>query len=199
MVEVILATRNRGKLAEVRQIMASSGLRVLGADEIEFPEVEESGETFDENALSKATEVSDYTGIATIADDSGLVVDALCGAPGVLSARYGGEQGNDEANIAKLLAKMKAVPDAERTARFICVAAYVEPPGRTIVSNGVCEGRIAPAPRGDRGFGYDPVFIPEGYERTMAELDAETKNSISHRGKAFRALREQLRAAGVVS
>ncbi len=198
MLDLVLATKNAGKLAEVRQIMSGAGVRILGGDEIDFPEVEETGTTFDENALTKATAVSDYTGLAALADDSGLVVDALCGAPGVFSSRYAGEPANDEANIAKLLSELSGVPVAERLARFLCVAVFVTPGGEAIAAGGACEGRIANEPRGSGGFGYDPVFIPEGYEQTMAELDAETKNRISHRGKAFRALRQQLRAAGIL-
>ncbi len=125
-------------------------------------------------------------------------MDALCGAPGVFSSRYAGEPANDEANIAKLLSELSGVPVAERLARFLCVAVFVTPGGEAIAAGGACEGRIANEPRGSGGFGYDPVFIPEGYEQTMAELDAETKNRISHRGKAFRALRQQLRAAGIL-
>lgn len=200
MPRVVLATNNKGKIAELRAILGGSSLELLSADEVGgLPDVEETAETFEENAFLKAQEVSRHTGLAAIADDSGLEVEALGAAPGVRSARYAGDAQDDAANVAKLLAELQVVPAAERGARFVCVAAFVDTEGRRLTARGTCEGSIAGGPRGTRGFGYDPVFVPEGYDRTMAELPAETKNVVSHRGKAFRALREQLRAAGVLA
>lgn len=198
MPKAVLATRNAGKIAELRAILKDTRLELLGPEDVDFPDVEETGETFEENALAKARAVSRHTGLAAIADDSGLDVSALGGAPGVRSARYAGYEHSDSANIAKLLGELAGLPDERRVARFVCVAAYVDPAGATIIASGTCEGRIVTEPRGAGGFGYDPVFVPEGHERTMAELPPEQKNAISHRGRAFRALRDQLRAAGVL-
>lgn len=198
MTRVVLATNNLGKVGELRAILNGTGLELLAAgDAGGAPEVEETGATFEENALIKARAVSEHTGVAAIADDSGLEVDVLGGAPGVGSARYAGDEQNDAANVAKLMAALAAVPEEERQARFVCVAAYADATGQPVTARGTCEGRIADSPRGTQGFGYDPVFIPKGYAETMAELDPDTKNAISHRGRAFRALREQLRAAGI--
>lgn len=199
MARVVLATNNPGKVAELRAILGGDSLKLISASDLGgLPDVEETADTFEENAIAKALEASRHTGLAAIADDSGLEVDALGGAPGVRSARYAGESQDDAANVARLLGELEGVTEAERTARFVCVAAYVDTDGRRLTARGTCEGRIGLEPRGTRGFGYDPVFVPDGYEQTMAELSAETKNSISHRGKAFRALREQLRHAGVL-
>ncbi|RJQ55804.1 MAG: XTP/dITP diphosphatase [Actinobacteria bacterium] len=197
--KVVLATKNRGKIAELREILAGSGLEVLSGEEVELPHVEETGSTFEENALRKASVTASALGMAAIADDSGLVVDVLGGEPGVRSARYAGDDAGDEENIAKLLSNLAGVPPEERTARFVCAAAYVESgDGESLLALGSCEGRILSEPRGEGGFGYDPVFLPEGYDLAMAELPPETKNAISHRGKAFRKLRDQLRAAGLL-
>ncbi len=199
MARVVLATNNPGKVAELRAILGGDSLELLSASDLGgLPDFEETADTFEGNAIAKALEASRHTGLAAIADDSGLEVDALGGAPGVRSARYAGESQDDAANVARLLGELEGVVEAERTARFVCVAACVDIDGRRLTARGTCEGRIGLEPRGTRGFGYDPVFVPDGYEQTMAELSAETKNSISHRGKAFRALREQLREAGVL-
>jgi len=199
MARVVLATNNPGKVAELRAILGGSSLELLSASDVGgLPDVEETADTFEENAIVKAVEISRHTGLAAIADDSGLEVDAIGGAPGVRSARYAGQSQDDAANVARLLIELEGVAEEERTARFVCIAAYVDTEGRRLTARGTCEGRIGFDPRGSRGFGYDPVFVPDGYEQTMAELSPETKNAISHRGKAFRALREQLREAGVL-
>lgn len=198
MARVVLATDNPGKVAELRAILAGTGLELVPGEGVGgLPDVEEFGESFEENAIAKARAACLYTGLAAMADDSGLEVDALGGAPGVRSARYAGETQSDAANVAKLLLELDGVPGSGRGARFVCVAAYVDPAGRTLTARGICKGRIIEQPRGGGGFGYDPVFVCEGHERTMAELPAGEKNAISHRGLAFRGLREQLRAAGV--
>lgn len=162
----------------------------------DFPPVPapaEDADTFAENAVAKARYYSDAFGVAAVADDSGLVVDALEGAPGVTSARYSGDDADDARNNAKLLAALADVPEEGRTARFVCCAAYVDPDGEAFVEAGKVEGRVAFAPAGDGGFGYDPLFIPDGYDITFGEFKAEAKHRISHRGNAFRKLRDHLR------
>ena len=188
---VLLATRNAGKLDELRQILAEAADRIelVGLDEVEdYPETPETELTFAGNALLKARDGVKHTGLPTIADDSGLAVDALNGMPGVLSARWAGSGKDDEANNALLLDQLSDVADDLRGAKFVCAAAMVWPDGRELVVHGEMRGRIIRAPRGQNGFGYDPLFVPEGHERTSAELSADEKNSISHRGRAFREL-----------
>ena len=152
----------------------------------ETPAVLEDGETYQDNAKKKAVHVAKYSGIRALADDSGLEVDALGGAPGVYSARYAGSDASDADRIAKLLAAIKDVPDNERNGRFRCAVAIAEPSGNTDVVVGVCDGSITREPRGEFGFGYDPVFVPNGYDQTFSELGEQIKNHISHRAKAFR-------------
>jgi XTP/dITP diphosphohydrolase len=196
-VRVVLATGNRGKLRELAQLLAPHDADVVPQTELGVGEVEETGLTFLENALIKARHAARATGLPAIADDSGLVVDALGGAPGVRSARYAGEGASDAANVAKLLATLKDIPAARRTARFVCTMAYLrsaEDP-LPIVAQGVWEGTIAEAPRGANGFGYDPVFLVPTHGCTAAELAPEVKNSLSHRGQALRALVAALSAA----
>ncbi len=193
---VVLASRNRHKVAELRRILAEVAdldVELVGLDS--FPavgEVAETGTTFRENALLKATAVADETGLPAVADDSGLVVDALGGMPGVLSARWSGRHGNDAANLAVLLGQLADVPPERRTAAFVCAAAAVVPvgagPGAERVAEGRLSGVLVQEPRGSNGFGYDPVFVPVGYDRTTAELSPAEKDAISHRGIAFRAL-----------
>ncbi|WP_030144676.1 RdgB/HAM1 family non-canonical purine NTP pyrophosphatase [Glycomyces sp. NRRL B-16210] len=188
---VLLATRNAGKVDELRQILASAApeVELVGLDAVEdYPETPETELTFAGNALLKARDGVKHTGLATIADDSGLAVDALNGMPGVLSARWAGSAKDDAANNALLLDQLADVPDGSRGAKFVCAAAIVWPDGRELVVHGEMPGRIIRAPKGDNGFGYDPLFVPEGREETSAELSAEEKNAISHRGKAFREL-----------
>ena len=156
----------------------------------------ETGATFEENALLKARAIADYTGLPAVADDSGLCVDALNGMPGVLSARWAGGHGDDQANLELVLAQVADVPDARLGARFVCAAALVGPPGaREWVVTGQVEGRLIRAPRGSGGFGYDPIFLPDGFGQTTAEMTAEAKDAISHRGRAFRALTPFITAA----
>jgi XTP/dITP diphosphohydrolase len=194
---VVVATRNRGKLAELRRLLAGLPLELVGLDAVgPVPEVVEDGDTFEANAAKKAREVAVATGLPALADDSGLEVDALGGAPGVRSARFAGEGATDQANNRLLLERMAAVPGPERTARFRCVLAFADPAGplghRVHLEEGVCEGHIAEAPRGQDGFGYDPLFVPMGLERSMAEIAPELKDSISHRGQAVGNMRQFL-------
>jgi len=206
---VVLATRNAGKLRELARILGAqdSGgaqIRLAGLDEFPgAPDVPETGATFEENALLKARAIASYTGLPAVADDSGLCVDALSGMPGVLSARWAGAHGDDQANLELVLAQLADVPDARRGAQFVCAAALVVPgtllaPGGTTppgppenrewVVTGRVEGRLIRSPRGSGGFGYDPIFLPDGFGQTTAEMTAEAKDAISHRGRAFRAL-----------
>jgi XTP/dITP diphosphohydrolase len=196
--DVLLATRNPGKLAELRRMLAAAdvaGITVLGlADVREFPEEPETGATFAENALAKARDAAKATGLAAVADDSGLAVDALGGMPGVLSARWAGRHGDDRANLELVLGQLADVPDDRRGAAFVCAAALVVPGGEEIVVHGEWAGRLARAPSGSNGFGYDPIFVPDGDTRTSAELTPQEKDAQSHRGRALRALLPHLRA-----
>ena len=188
---IVLATRNPGKISEIEALL--TGVRIATAASFPgCPEPKESGRTFEENALIKARAVAGFTGKTALADDSGLEVDALGGAPGVHSARYAGATASDGDNMGRLLDALSGV--ADRTARFRCVIAVVAPDGRTWTSDGVCEGRILREPRGESGFGYDPLFVPAGYDSTFAELDARMKNRISHRAMALRRIAETLGA-----
>lgn len=190
----VLATRNLGKVRELTEMLDDCrGIEVLSlADFPDTPEVVEDGETYVENAIKKATQISEYTGLPTLADDSGLEVDALDGAPGIHSARYAGEGASDAERVQKLLEALKDVSEPQRTARFQCTVAIVEPGEKSRVAVGVCEGQIIREPRGTHGFGYDPVFMPSGYDQTFAELGDEVKNQISHRAKAFAMVKKLL-------
>ncbi|MEI6580180.1 MAG: RdgB/HAM1 family non-canonical purine NTP pyrophosphatase [Eubacteriales bacterium] len=198
--DFLIATLNMKKRDELQRILSPLGIRVRLAEEIGLllSEVDETGETFEENALLKARSGCAESGIPCIADDSGLAVDALNGAPGVYSARYAGEHGNDALNIKKLLFEIAELPFEKRTACFICAACCVYPDGQEIAVRGECEGTIAFECRGTGGFGYDPVFLPtdvqteSGMLPTMAELTSEQKDKISHRGKALKALAERI-------
>lgn len=196
---LVLATRNHGKLRELRELLRGKvpGLdvdtQVIDAAAAGAPDVVESGVTFAENALLKAKAVAAATGLAAIADDSGLAVDVLGGAPGIFSARWAGRHGDDTANLNLLLAQLSDVGEEHRAAAFICAAALAVPgtdvqDGLTAVEHGRLEGTLLDEPRGEGGFGYDPILRPEGYERSCAELSGAEKNAISHRGKAFQAL-----------
>jgi XTP/dITP diphosphohydrolase len=190
-VRLLLATRNAGKLAELRRLLDSAvpGVEVVGlADVDSFPEAPETGATFAENALLKAREAVRYTGLPAVADDSGLTVDALNGMPGVLSARWAGRHGADDENTALLLGQIADVPDERRGAAFVCAAALVTPDGGEHVLEAQWRGRVIREKRGTNGFGYDPVFVPEGLEVTSAELEPAEKDARSHRGQAFEAL-----------
>ena len=194
---LLLASANQGKLRELRTILDGLGVELVGLDEAglgEPPEVEETGETFLENALLKGRAYGAWSGLAAVADDSGLEVDALGGAPGVRSARYAGPGAGDQANLDKLLAALDGVPPERRTARFRCAAVLVDPDVGEWHAEAAWEGRVLDAPRGSGGFGYDPVFLPNGWELTSAEVDQATKDAASHRGKAFRALRPAIQA-----
>ncbi len=191
--KVIIATRNDGKIAEIKRILRVPALEfVTYRDLREWPKVEERGTSFFENALIKAKALVDEFGMAAVADDSGLEVDALGGAPGIRSARYAGDLADDRANNEKLLRELEGVDISRRTARFRCVAVYVDPEGRVIKAEGAVEGRIGFEPRGKAGFGYDPLFIPDGYDKTLAELGPDVKDKISHRAKAFGRLKDEL-------
>lgn len=186
---IVLATRNKGKIAELSAMLESFGLEVKGlADFPDIGEIMEDGETFHENSLKKAREVAGQTGLVAVADDSGLEVDALGGAPGVYSARYAGEDADDEANNQKLLEALGGIPDGKRSARFKCVMTACAPNGETLTAEGAWEGRITKAPKGDQGFGYDPVFFDPEAGKTAAQMDRESKNARSHRGEALRKL-----------
>jgi XTP/dITP diphosphohydrolase len=188
---LVLATANQHKLRELTRILATGHVDVDLAGLAEFPgapEVPETGATFAENALLKAHAIAAFTGLPAVADDSGLCAEALNGMPGVLSARWSGRHGDDEANLRLVLAQLADVPDERRGANFTCAAALVLPGGREHVSEGVMRGRLVREPRGQNGFGYDPIFVAEGMNCTNAELDASAKDAISHRGKALRAL-----------
>jgi len=191
MTKLLLATRNAGKLAELRRLLEAAvpGVEVVGLRDVaEYPEAPETGATFAENALLKAREAVRYTGLLAVADDSGLTVDALNGMPGVLSARWSGRHGDDDANTALLLGQIADVPDERRGAAFVCAAALVTPDGTERVLERQWRGSVVRAKRGTNGFGYDPVFVPEGLEVTSAELAPEEKDARSHRGQAFAAL-----------
>jgi len=193
---VVLATRNPHKLDEIRRILAAAGANIDLVSVARFPDVAdvvETGLTFAENALLKATATAAATGLSALADDSGLRVDALNGMPGVYSARWAGRHGDDAANLELLLRQVADVPDARRGAAFVCVAALATPSGRTVVEEGRLAGRLAHEPRGGNGFGYDPVFVPDGETRTTAEMSPAEKDAVSHRGRAFRALALHLR------
>lgn len=191
---LLLATRNEGKLAELRRILASdlrlADVELVSAADVEVGDVDETGDTFAANASLKAQAAAESAGLVAVADDSGLVVDALGGAPGVRSARYAGAHGDDDANLAKVLEEMAGVVD--RSARFVCAAAVTAPGAEPRVTHGEISGTLIEAPRGEGGFGYDPIFVPHGEHRTTAELSPAEKDAISHRGAAFRALRDPI-------
>lgn len=193
MKQVLFASRNRGKIREAQAILDSCGVTLLSMDDFpHVPDVEEDGATFYENALKKASEISRHTGVATIADDSGLEVDVLGGRPGVHSARFAGPLATDPDNIRLLLKELEGVSPEKRQAAFRCVLVYYMPDGSHRAFEGSLEGTIALEPAGDGGFGYDPVFLLPGRGITVAQLDRESKNRISHRGKAFEKLKHYL-------
>ncbi len=201
--ELVLASRNRKKVEELKKIIESCGL--AGKDTTvtvrtpdEFPQcgdVEEDGDTFEANAVKKAVYIHECTKMISVADDSGIAADALGGAPGVFSARYAGEHANDQKNLQKLLKEMEGVPPEKRSARFVCCIALATPNGvKTFM--GYVEGTIGTGPRGENGFGYDPVFYPTGHNRTFAEMSDQEKNSMSHRGRALEELKKYIKAKG---
>ena len=191
---IVAATKNRHKIQEIEAITQEFGMSIISRDEAGVPDIEinEDGETFEENSYKKAFEITKLCNNITIADDSGLEVDCLDGAPGVYSARFAGKDGDDDANNRKLTELIKDVPYEQRTGRFVSVITMVFPDGETISARGEVEGHLLTEKRGSSGFGYDPLFVPEGYDRTFGELGPEIKNSISHRSRALARLRELL-------
>ncbi|MBK1724387.1 XTP/dITP diphosphatase [Thiocystis violacea] len=192
--QIVLASNNAGKVREIGQLLAGARIQIRPQGDFQVPEVEETGLTFVENAIIKARNAATYSGLAAIADDSGIEVDALRGAPGIYSARYAGVGASDEANLDKLLEDLAEVPEAERTARFQCVLVYLRHPGdpTPLICQGTWEGRLLTEPRGENGFGYDPIFFVPSQGCSSAELDPETKNRLSHRGQALRQLQRLL-------
>jgi XTP/dITP diphosphohydrolase len=192
MKQILIATKNKGKAKEFKAFFSGYGIKahsLMDLDE-ELPDVKETGNTFKENASLKAEQISEILSIPVLADDSGLMIDSLDGSPGVYSARYAGKMKDDNANMEKVLLELKNVPAEKRTARFICVLAVAIPSEETIFRTGYCEGIIAFSKRGMNGFGYDPIFVPDGYHVTMAELSSEEKNQISHRKHAISQLED---------
>jgi XTP/dITP diphosphohydrolase len=194
---LLLATRNPHKLIELRRILAPNvDVQVLGLDDVApFEEVPESGATFAENALIKARAAYACTGLLTVADDSGLAVDALNGMPGVLSARWAGTAKRDTDNLRLVLEQLADTPDSRLGARFVCAAAMIAAPDEEVVTEGIMAGRLIREPRGSNGFGYDPIFVPNGYDITSAEMPSELKDSMSHRARALAALLPELLSA----
>ena len=189
---LVLATRNQGKITEFRRILdelAPGQIELIGVDQFpDLVDVDETGSTFEENSLLKSRYTCAATGLPAIADDSGLCVDFLKGDPGIFSARWAGNHGNDQANIEKLLEQLKDVPDNKRTAHFTCIASLVMPDGREQIAEGRFEGHILHAPVGENGFGYDPIFQPQGLSISSAQMSAQEKDLVSHRGKSLRAI-----------
>jgi len=189
MKKIILATQNAGKIREFAQMMEKYEIEVLSLLDLNYTdEIEETGATFEENALIKAREIASQYNAIVVADDSGLEIDALKGAPGVYSARYAGDTCHDDANMDKVLAELKEVPDHQRTARFVCTLAVIDEQGKETLVRGTCEGKIWHEKRGSGGFGYDPIFYLPKLGKTMAELLKDEKNALSHRGQAFKKL-----------
>lgn len=192
--DIVLATKNKKKIEEIKRITEDMMISILTLEDfLGCPEVEEDGVTFEENAIKKAVAVAKCTGKPTLADDSGLEVYALNGAPGVLSARYAGEDADDRRNLEKLLYEMRSIVDEKRGARFVCCVALASPDCSVKTFFGHVEGRIGIEPRGFNGFGYDPIFYPEGHSRTFAEMSDKEKDALSHRGKALRKVQRYLR------
>ena len=188
----MIATGNAGKLAEMRALLAPAGRRLLGLADVPGALLPPEGDAYEANAVAKARAVALHAGLPAVADDSGLEVDALHGGPGPKSARYGGEGLDDAGRVALLLRALEGVPEPARKARFVCVVALVTPDGVTVTARGVCEGRILRAPAGSGGFGYDPVFAPEGRRVSMAEIPPGDKHALSHRGRAVASLLARL-------
>jgi len=195
---IVLASNNAGKVREINQLLEGTGIRVVPQGDFGVPEAEETGLTFVENAILKARNAAQHSGLPAIADDSGIEVDALHGAPGIHSARYAGPGSSDEDNVGKLLHALESVPEAERGARFQCVLVYLRHASdpTPLICQGTWEGRILEAPRGENGFGYDPVFYVPTHGCSAAELHPAIKNKLSHRGQALRRLRQRLEGDG---
>lgn len=199
MKQIVLASHNAGKLEELRELLSALDIEVISQEDFGIHEIEESGLTFIENALLKARHASRLSGLPALADDSGLCVDAMAGAPGLHSARYAGAEGLAEANIRKLLGALDGVPDEKRTAHFHCTLALIRHPEdpAPVVCEGYWYGRILSQPRGEGGFGYDPIFLDPVFNRSAAELSSTEKAAVSHRGQALRQLIATLRSAGL--
>ncbi|GGC93156.1 non-canonical purine NTP pyrophosphatase [Thalassobacillus devorans] len=187
MKELIVATKNNGKVKEFREMFKIYGIELKSLHDLPdwSGDIVEDGATFEENAAIKAEAISKAYDVPVLADDSGLEVDALQGRPGVYSARYAGEEKNDQKNLEKVLKELEETGYSERTARFVCCIAIIQPGKEAIIKRGTCEGKIAKKPEGSHGFGYDPIFVPDGYDQTMAQLTADEKNAISHRRNAI--------------
>ena len=196
--EIVLATRNKKKVEEIKRVIGDMPIAILTIDDFPgCPVVEEERGTFEENAAKKAIAVAHYTGKPSLADDSGLEVYALNNAPGVLSSRYSGESADDSKNIGKVLHEMRLIIDKERIARFVCCLALALPDGRVEIFTGQVEGKIGREQKGSYGFGYDPIFYPTGHNRTFAEMTANEKDSLSHRGEALREFQKYLKSGGM--
>ncbi len=195
---IVLASNNAGKMRELVELLADARIRVVPQGDLGVPEAEETGLTFVENAILKARNAAQHSGLPAIADDSGLEVDALHGAPGIYSARYAGPGAGDAENVAKLLHALESVPEAQRSARFQCVIVYLRHAAdpTPLICQGTWDGLVLPAPQGENGFGYDPVFYVPAEGRSAAELDPAVKNALSHRSQALRQLRRLLQGAG---
>ena len=195
MEKLIVASQNRKKIKELNAILSKHGFEPVARDDAGLPtfEVVEDGTTFEENSFKKANEIMKVSGMVTIGDDSGLMIDALDGAPGIYSSRYAGEECDDDKNNLKVLENLKGVPWDERTAKFVTVITMCYPDGRTIVARGEIKGHIAEDFMGEGGFGYDPIFVPEGYDQSFAQLGTDFKNTISHRARALEVLDEKLK------
>lgn len=192
--KILIATKNKGKAIEFNHFFAAHHIHTFSLLDLseEIKDIEETGSTFAENAKLKAEQISAVFNVPVLADDSGLIIDALDGRPGIFSARYAGLTATDQENIDKVLAELKDIPPEQRTARFVCVLAVARPRAATIFVTGYCAGSISLSAMGTNGFGYDPIFIPEGYTKTMAQLTAEEKAQISHRGQAIIQLDDQM-------
>lgn len=194
MKQLVVATRNKGKIIEISELLKGLVDQIVSvSDFVDFPETVEDGATFEENALKKAREASKFTGLPALADDSGLVVDILNGRPGIYSARFAGEGVGDSANNQQLLHELKNIPDEKRQGAFVCVLAFIMPDGQEKIFTGRVSGRILSTATGEGGFGYDPLFLVDGFGRSMAELTLAEKNEISHRAVAFVKFREYLK------
>ncbi|MBU1355128.1 MAG: RdgB/HAM1 family non-canonical purine NTP pyrophosphatase [Candidatus Edwardsbacteria bacterium] len=188
--DILIATRNNDKVREISEILDLPDTRFVGLDGFpDCPEAEETGRTFDDNAMIKASQAAYYSGLWALADDSGLMIDALGGQPGILSARFAGPEADYRDNWMKALELMKQVPSEKRAARFVCVLCLVGNNNRAFFTRGEIEGTITTEPRGSNGFGYDPIFLPAGFDKTFAELDPPEKNRISHRSQALKKMR----------
>jgi XTP/dITP diphosphohydrolase len=197
--QIVVATTNSGKIKEIRDLLAGYPVELLTRDDFQsWPHVVEDGETYLDNARLKARALMVQTGLPALADDSGIEVDALDGAPGIRSARFGGPKATDDQNNLRLAYLLREVPPRQRGARYRCAAVLVTPDGQEVFAEGICEGSITLTPRGGHGFGYDPWFLPAGETRTFGEMDPESKHPISHRGKALKLLIDQMRALGLL-